>query len=153
MKRFFTPVLLLAISTVLLTACSNLGRVIATGLEGRLTGIVCGSDGSVTASWHVTNTNVFPYLFSRVASKVYINGTYVGSMLDENPMGIPASAEVERSGRITGGDAAASRVLAEALAQGTASYRVDTQITIRIYDDTVEKSVLTNSGTVTVKAK
>jgi hypothetical protein len=153
MKRFLTPVFLFSLLAAILAGCTNNSVVIVTGLKGELTGIVCASDGTVTASWHVTNPNIVSYLFARVRSKVYLNGTYVGMIVDENPLGIPASAEVDRAGKITGGDAAARGVLADAVAHGPASYRVDTQITIRIYGDSVEESKLTHTGTVPVTAK
>ncbi len=153
MKRSLTPLFLLALLASIFTACVNSSRIIATGLEAKLTSIVRSSDGTVTASWHVNNPNIVSYLFSRVASKIYLNGSYVGALVSEDPLGIPANSEVDRSGIITGGDAAAARVISDAITHGSATYRVDTQITIRIYDDTIEKSSLTNSGTVPVTAK
>jgi hypothetical protein len=152
MKRLSAPVFLFSLLAAILTGCINTSRIIATGLKGELTGIICGSDGTVTATWHVTNTNVVSYLFARVRSKVYVNGSYVGMIVNENPLGIPASTEVDRSGQITGSDAAAKRVLADALAHGSASYQVDTQVTVRIYGDTVEETKLSHSGTVPVTA-
>lgn len=152
MKRFLAPAFLVILAATL-SACSNGSRIVATGLEGKLTRIVRASDGSVTASWHVSNPNVVAYLFARVSSKIFLNGTYVGVIVDENPLGLPASSEADRAGKITGGDAAAARVLAEAVALGSANYRVETQITLRIYDDVVEKSMLLNSGTVPVTAQ
>ena len=153
MKRSLTPLFLLALLASVFTACVNSSRIIATGLEAKLTSIVRSSDGTVTASWHVNNPNIVSYLFSRFASKIYLNGSYVGAIVSEDPLGIPANSEVDRSGIITGGDAAAARVISDAITHGSATYRVDTQITIRIYDDTIEKSSLTNSGTVPVTAK
>ena len=153
MKRLSAPVLLLSLLAALLAGCSNDSQIIATGLKGELTGIVCASDGTVTAGWRVTNSNVVAYIFSRVRSKVYVNGTYVGMIVDENPLGIPASAVIDRPGKITGSDAAAGRAIAEAQAHGSASYRVDTQITIRLYGDATEESKLTSSGTVPVLTK
>lgn len=153
MKRSLPPLLLLALLASIFTACANSSRIIATGLEAKLTSIVRSSDGTVTASWHVNNPNIVSYLFSRVASKIYLNGSYVGAIVSEDPLGIPANSGVDRSGIITGSDAAAARVISDAITHGSATYRVDTQITIRIYDDTIEKSSLTNSGTVPVTAK
>lgn len=153
MKRLLAPFFLLLWLATGQTGCTNTSRLIATGLEARLTEIVRAGDGTVTASWHVTNTNVVSYLFARVRSKIYLNGVYLGVIINENPLGIPAGTDVERSGIITGGDAAASRALAEALAHGSASYRVDTQITVRIYGETVEETKLTHTGTVPVTAK
>ena len=153
MKRSITPVLLMVALAAVLTACTNSSRIIAAGLETKLTKIVRAADGTVTADWHVNNPNIVSYLFSRVSAKVYLNGTYVGVIVDEKPLGVPANTEVERSGKISGSDAAAARVLTEAIARGSASYRVDTQITILVYDDNIEKSNLSNTGTVPVSAQ
>jgi len=107
----------------------------------------------VSASWHVANSNVVAYLLTRVSHKVYLNGTYLGTILDEEPLGVPADSTAGRTHKITGGDAAAARVVSDAIAKGTGSYRVDSQIVIRIYGDTIEKSALSNSGTVPVATK
>ena len=48
---------------------------------------------------------------------------------------------------------AAERLLAEAAAKGRAEYRVDTQVTVRLYSDMMEKSDLTHAGSVPVTAK
>jgi hypothetical protein len=154
MKRSLTPVFLLALLAAILTACTNTSRIIATGLEIELTGIERASDGTVTAAWHVKNPNIVSYLFSRVSHKIQLNGTYLGLIEETEPLPVPATSnDAGRTSKLTKVDAAANRVLTEAASAGSASYRVDTQITILIYDDTVEKSSLTNSGTVPVKAK
>jgi hypothetical protein len=153
MKRLFAPVFLLALVAGFTASCTNPAKVMATGLKGELTGINCASDGTVTAAWRVTNDNVVSYLFSRVSSKVYLNGTLVGLLINENPEGIPANTTVERSGKIKISDEAARRALAAAQEKGTASYVVDTTVTVTTYGDEFEKITLTNSGTVPVTTK
>ena len=153
MKRSLTPLVLFALFASAFTACTNSSRIIATGLEAKLTGIVRATDGKVTATWHVSNPNIVSYNFSRVTSKVYLNGSYVGAIVNEDPIGIAANSEADRTGVITGGDSVAAQVIADAVAHGSATYRVDSQITILVYDDTIEKSSLTASGTVPVTGK
>ena len=153
MKRLLTPVFVAAVLAALLTACSNPGRTIATGLEIELTAIEHVSDGSVSVAWHVKNSNVVSYLFSRVSHKITLNGSTIGSIEETEPLAIPASHNAGRTSKLTKVDSSAARVLAEAVAAGSANYRVDSQVTILIYDDTVEKSNLSNSGTVSVKTK
>jgi hypothetical protein len=92
-------------------------------------------------------------LTDRVRAKIYLNGTYLGLITNDTPLAIPANTMSVRSGQVTGGDPAARRALDAAVAQGSASYRVDSQITICIYDDSFEESKLTAAGTVVVKAE
>jgi hypothetical protein len=153
MKRHFAPLVLLALVAGFTAGCSNTSKIMATGLKGELTGINCASDGTVTATWRVTNDNVVAYLFSRVSSKVFLNGTLVGMLVNENPEGIPANTTVERSGPIKVGDETARRALTAAQEKGTASYLVDTTVTVTLYGDEFEKITLTSSGTVPVTAK
>jgi predicted secreted protein len=153
MKRLLTPLFLLALVAGFTASCNNASKIIATGLKGELTGINCASDGTVTATWRVTNDNVVAYLFSRVSSKVFLNGTLVGLLVNENPEGIPANTTVERSGKVKVGDESARRALAAAKEKGTASYVVDTQVTVTLYGDEFEKISLTHTGTVPVTAK
>jgi hypothetical protein len=153
MKRLVAPVFLLALMAALLPGCTSTSQLIAVGLRIELTGITQAGDGSVSASWHVANSNVVAYLLTRVTHKVYLNGTYLGMVVDEEPLAVPANSNAGRSSKLTGGNAAATRVVAAAAANGSGSYRVDTQIIIRIYGDTIEKSALANTGTVPVVAK
>jgi len=153
MKRFFAPVLLLTLLAACVLGCRNTSVIVATGLRVELTAITNHADGTVSASWRMVNPNIVSYLLSSTSHKVYLNGTLVGTITDHEPLGVPASSNVDRTATLAGGDAAASRALAEAVTKGSGTYRVDSQIVIRIYDETLEKASLTNSGTVTVAAK
>jgi hypothetical protein len=88
-----------------------------------------------------------------VGHKIYLNGTYLGTIVDNEPLGVPASSQAGRTNKLTGGDAAATRVLTEAAASGSGNYRMETQITVLIYGDSVEKASLANTGTVPVTIK
>jgi hypothetical protein len=153
MKKIPAPVFLLALLLAFMTGCTNNGRLISTGLRVELTGIERASDGAVSASWHVVNTNIVAYLLSHVSHKIYLNGTYLGMIVDNEPLGVPANSHTGRTNRLTGGDTTAARVLTEAAASGSANYRVETQITVLIYGDTNEKAALASSGTVPVRIK
>ena len=153
MKKAFLPFCLLALLVALVSGCTNTSKLVSTGLKAEVTSITRGHDGSVTASWRVTNDNVVAYLFTRVRAKIYLNGSYLGLITNNPPLAIPANTMSVRSGKVIGGDAGASRALDTAVAQGSASYRVDSQITICIYDDSFEESKLTAAGTVVVKAE
>ena len=153
MKRFFAPVFLLTLLGTCVLGCRNTSVIIATGLRVELTAITNNADGTVSASWRMVNPNIASYLLSSTSHKVYLNGVLLGTITDHEPLGVPASTSVDRASKLGGGDAAASRTLANAAAKGAGDYRVDSQIVIRIYDETIEKAVLTNSGTVPVTAK
>lgn len=153
MKKLHTSVFLLALLAAILAGCTNNSRLISTGLNIELTGIERASDGSVSASWRMDNSNIVAYLLTHVRHKIYLNGTYLGTVMDEEPLAVPASTKTGRTSKLTGGNAAATQVLAEAITRGSANYRIDTQIVIRIYDEAVEKAALANSGTVPVTAK
>ena len=136
-----------------LSGCNNASRLLATGLEIELTGIERESDGSVAVSWQIRNTNIVPYLLSQVNHKVQLNGTSLGTITEKEALALPANSHGGRTSKLTHVDANANRVLAEAIAAGSGNYRIDSQITVLIYDDNDEKSVLANSGTVKVTAK
>jgi LEA14-like dessication related protein len=153
MKKLTAPVFLLALLAAILAGCTNSSRLVSTGLGVELTGVERASDGAVSASWRVDNSNIVAYLLSRVSHKIYLNGVYLGTVVDEEPLAVPAGTKAGRTSKLTGGDAAAKQVLAEAIARGAANYRIDTQIVVRIYDETIEKAVLAHTGTVPVTAK
>ena len=153
MKRLLSPFLLLTLLAAILTACSNISRVISTGLDVEIISIERTGEGTAAVSWHVKNSNVVPYLLSHVNHKIQLNGTELGVIDEKEALAVPTNSNAGRTSKLTGLSAAASRVLSEAVASGSASYHIDSQITILIYDDSIEKATLTNSGTVSVKAK
>jgi LEA14-like dessication related protein len=154
MKRFLTPLFsLLLLATFIVTGCSNNSRIIATGLEVEVTGVERESDGSVAVSWQIKNPNIAPYMFSRLSHKIQLNGVTLGSITDLQALPVPANSNAGRTSKLTTLDAAANRAVTEAINAGSANYRIETQITILVYDESVEKSNLSNSGTVTVKTK
>jgi LEA14-like dessication related protein len=153
MKRLLAPVFLLALLAALPAGCANPAKLIAVGLKIEVTAIERAADGTITAAWHVDNSNVVAYLVSRVSHKIYLNGTYLGAVEENEPMAIPAGAKAGRTSKLSGGDVATARVITEAAAGGSGSYRIDTVIVFRLYDEEVQRSELAGSGTATVTAK
>ena len=153
MKRLITPVCLLVILGAMLTGCVDKSQLVASGLRIELTGIERSGTGVLTVAWRVANPNVVPYLLTRFSHKIFLNGTKLGTIVDLEPLGVPPNTNAARTSKLTPGDAAGADAVARALASGSASYRIETQIVIRIYDETIEKSSLTNSGTVPVTGK
>ena len=153
MKKFLAPFALLLCGLLFQSGCTGAGSVIVTGLRIELTGLERAGDGTVTVSWRIMNPNVAPYLMTRVRHKIYLNGTLVGKTMDNDPMGVPAQLSTSKTSKLSVADQAAERILREALTAGSASYRVESLITVRLYGETIDRSSLTNSGTVPVTGK
>ncbi len=152
MKRL-TPLFLLASLGLLLCGCINNGALVVAGLRVELSGIERAADGTVSVSWRVVNPNIAPYLVAQVSHTIYLNGTLVGTIATNDPLGIPPQESAARSSKLVPAGPAADQILAAAVVHGTATYRVDSKLVIQIYGDDHEKGELSNSGSVTVTTK
>ncbi len=153
MKKFLTPLFFVALAAVILPGCNSGHNTITVGLKIELTGIERAGDGTVQVTWRVSNPNLASYLLSQTSHAIYLNGTLVGKTMDKDPMGVPAQLSAIKTSKLLVADQTAKRILHDALAAGSARYRVESQITVRLYGDTIDRSSLTNSGTVTVTGK
>lgn len=151
MKKFLTPLFLLAALT-LLAGCSSNNNTTA-GIKIELTGVARASDGSTRVSWRVTNPNVVAYLVSQSTHRIYLNGVLVGTVLDREAVAVTAQAHTDVTSPMTsagpGGDAA----VAAAATTGSATYRLESAIVVQLYGEILDKSNLTATGTVPVTAK
>lgn len=152
MKHLFTPLLLLGLVFCGLTGCSSTTEIISAGLRIELTQIRRDSSG-VHVTWRVHNPNVVSYLFSKSTHKLTLDGTVVGTLEDASPVGLPQFNRVERTATLVPANAATAQVVDRALAQGSASYRLDSTVWVLIVDDQIEKIPLSASGSVPVSAK
>ena len=152
MKQLITPFLLLGLLAALITGCSS-GQIVTVGLKVELIRIQRAGDGSAQVTWRVNNPNVVAYLLSETRHRIYLNGTLVGTAVDAEPTAFPAQSSVDKTAKLTLAGSAAERGLSEAVAAGSASYRVDTQVIVRIYGDSIEKGNLSHTGTVPVTGK
>lgn len=148
MKRFFIPFF----SLLLLAGCSS-NNTITVGLKVELTGIARGNDGTTQVSWRIVNPNIVSYLVDETTHRIYLNGTLVGTIQEKGAMAIPAQTNANRTTRLVPSGAAAEHTLSEAIAAGTATYRTESIIIIRLYGDKTDKSNLTSAGKVPVTAK
>ena len=153
MKKFLTPLFLLALAAVILPGCNSSHNIITVGLKIELASLERAGDGTVQVTWRVSNPNLASYLLSQTSHRIFLNGTLVGKTMDNDPMGVPAQFSTTKTSKLLLADQAAERVLRDALAAGSARYRVESQITVRLYGDTVDRSSLINSGTVLVTGK
>ena len=147
MKRILSPFFLL----LLLAGCSS--NTITVGLKVELMNITRSSDGTTQVSWRLVNPNIASYLVDETTQRIYLNGTLAGTIKEHEAVAIPAQSYANRTTRLVTAGTTGERALAEAIAAGSANYRTETAITIRLYGDSLDKSSLTSAGKVTVIAK
>ncbi len=153
MKKLLTPLILLAGTLLLPCGCTNVGAIAVTGLHIEVTAIELETDSSVAVAWQVVNPNVASYLVASVSNKIYLNGTLVGTVFTNDPLGLPPQKNVTKNGKLTLAGPAADRLLREAAGHGPVNYRVDSLLVIQMYGDDTSKGQLTHSGSVTVVSK
>jgi hypothetical protein len=152
MKKILLPLLAVFALICGFTACGSTDFLTA-GLKIELSSIERASDGAVRVTWRVQNPNVFSYLLDKTSHKLSLNGTLVGTITDNSPLGVPAQSHAERTEILTPTKPPAGTVIDQAVAQGSASYRLDSTLNVLLLDDKFEKISLTGSGTVPVTAK
>ena len=147
------PRLLLALVLVCgFTACSSPESITA-GLKLELTNVERAGDGSVRVAWRVQNPNVFSYLLSKTTHKLFLDGTLVGSFNETNPLGVPAQSHAETISVLTPVQPPAGTLLDQAIAHGSANYRLDSVLFVLLLDEQIEKIPRITSGTVAVTTK
>lgn len=151
MNKFLAPLYGAALFTLFAAGCSS--NTVMVGLNTELTGIVRAGDGPTQVSWRVVNPNIVSYLVAEADHRIYLDGTLVGSTKDREPLALPAQSKVDRTSTLVPAGATAERTLTAALKAGSATYRLESTVTIRLYGEAKEKSTLTTSGTVPVAAK
>lgn len=152
MKNPLPPLLLALVLVCGFTACGAPTYMTA-GIKIEATAIERAGDGTVRVSWRVGNPNVTSYLLEKTAHKLSLNGTLVGTFADTTRLGVPPQSQAERTGILTIDNPAAEAILQQAVARGSAAYRLDSMIHLLIVEDKTEKIPLTHSGTVTVTTK
>ena len=152
MKKLFLPLMRWTLLAVLLAGCSG-PNIISVGLHIELEHIDRAADGSVLVTWRMLNPNIATYLVKMSSHKIMLNGTLIGTTAQKGPLGLPAQQNAEETTPLVSAGAAADQVITAAAAAGTASYKVDTDIVIQLFDEALDRSTLTNSGTVKVAAK
>lgn len=153
MKHLLTPLLLLGLVLCGLTGCSSTTEIISAGLRVEVTQIQRDSTGAVQVTWRVRNPNVVSYLFTKSTHKLILNGTAVGTLADNSPLGVPQGSQAERTVALVPANAGANEIIDRAIAQGSATYRLDSILWVLIVDDDTEKIPLSASGSVPVTAK
>jgi len=151
MKKPFVALLLLIALATMLAGCGT--PAVSVGLKIELVRVVVAADGSAQVNWRVVNPNIVPYLLAKGSHRISLNGVPVGTVNANDALGIPAQQTAEGTNPLIVEGGAAKQALESALAAGSAKYKVESTLTVRIYDEVIDKSKLLNSGTVPVTAK
>jgi hypothetical protein len=153
MKNLLTP-LLLACSVLCLAGCSGFTQgATAIGLSVEVTGVNRAADGAVEVSFRLDNPNIVPYLLAETTHRIFLNGTLIGIHRNLQAVALPAQTKLEGMARLIPEGPAAVRAVNDAVAAGSASYRTETALLIRLYGETTDKGTLVGTGTVAVTAK
>lgn len=148
MKKIFA-VLCAAGLIVFLSSCSTYKPGLV-GLKAELLSIERDQQGGATANWQLVNPNVVSYIVSESRHKVYVNGRFIGTATTKQPAGVPIRANIPQSGPISL-DRNAGDVLGAA--GGSATYRLDSDLTIQLYGEIYEKHASSAAGTVRIGTK
>lgn len=152
MKNWLTPLLLMG-ALCALTACTNTSKIISTGLSVELTQIEHRGDGTIQVTWRIKNPNVVSYLVDRAVHKVALDGALVGTIDDTSRLGVPPQSAADRTSVLTPANPQVAEHIMQLAAKGSASYQVESTISLLIYDDQISKSTLSTSGSVPVGNK
>ncbi|MBL9216667.1 MAG: hypothetical protein JNG83_14410 [Opitutaceae bacterium] len=151
MRTLSLPFLLIALFAALLAGCSS-GRSTVVGLRFELTGVEQAADGSTKVSWRVLNPNLVAYLLAEGTHRITLDGVPVGTFKHSTPIGVPAQNQSDNVATLET-TAPSAAALAAAASRGRASYRLESQIVVRLFGDNIQKATFHNAGEVAVAAK
>jgi hypothetical protein len=149
MKSFPTPLCVLLVFAVFLAGCSGTNTT-TVGLKIELAKVARQSNGTTQVTWRVVNPNIVPYLLAEATHRIYLDGVLVGAVNDREAIAIPAQTNQERTTALTVAGPAGESALSAAAKTGSAAYRVESHVLVRLYGDTTEKGDLQGAGTVPV---
>lgn len=152
MKKILAPLFLTLLFAFVAVGCGGPNTTMV-GLNVELAGVTRSDDGKIEVTWRVANPNIVPYLIAQASHRVYLDGVLIGTVNSKEALALPAQSKAERSSVLVSAGPAADRVVAAAAAAGSAAYRLDSTVTIRLYGETTDKSDLRAAGTVPVTAK
>lgn len=152
MKKILAPLFLVTLFAFFAAGCGGPNTTMV-GLNVELGGVNRAGDGTVQVTLRVANPNIVPYLVAQASHRIYLDGVLVGTVNDKVALAVPAQSKGERTSPLVSAGPAAERTIAAAVAAGSASYRLESAVTIRLYGDNTDKSDLRGAGTVAVTAK
>lgn len=125
LRAFFAP-LCLALVCAFLPGCKTL-RVNA-GVLMAVTGVTVQSDDTAVLDISLHNENLSAFAVRDTRHKVTINGVAYGLALSTKPFGLPESGDARLEATLKLADAAAAAQLRQALASGTVTYALDSEL-------------------------
>lgn len=152
MKNFAAPLVLTLLVAFFTAGCFGPTTAMV-GLNVELAAVSRSGDGKVEATWRVLNPNIVPYLVARAEHRIYLDNVLIGTVNDRGALAVPSQSKGERVSAVTLAGPAAEQAVAAAVTAGSASYRLESEVTIRLYGDQTDKTDLRAAGTVPVTAK
>jgi LEA14-like dessication related protein len=152
MKSLPTPLILSLLLSLFLAGCGGPSNV-TVGLKTELVAVARQSNGQTLVTWRAVNPNVVPYLLASATHRVYLDGILIGSVTDREALAIPAQTNQDHTVALTLVGGGAEQALAKAATVGSAAYRLETTVIVRLYGEETEKSELRATGTVPVTSK
>ena len=152
MKFFPAPLCALLVFAALLTGCGGPNTTMV-GLKMELARVAPAGNGRAEVTWRIVNPNIVPYLLARATHRVYLDGVLVGTIDDREALAVPQQSNQDRTSPLAVAGPGAEAALATALKNGSAAYRMESAVVVRLFGDTTEKTDLRASGTVPVAGK
>lgn len=152
MKQYLAPLCLTLLFAFVAAGCGG-PNTTTVGLNVELGGVSRSGDGKVEATWRVVNPNIVPYLVAQATHRVYLDGVLVGTVSSKDALAVPARSKAEQNSPLLLAGPAAERAVTAAAAAGSAAYRMESTIIVRLYGDSTDKTELRGAGTVKVTAK
>ncbi|MBI2514284.1 MAG: hypothetical protein HYV96_20110 [Opitutae bacterium] len=100
--------------------------------------------GAGKATVRYLNPSVVAYNVEHSSHRVFLDGKLAGTIEIKAPLGIPQQRNLEQSGTFVAGKGAG-------VPAGSASYRLESTLTLVLYGDNLQTSKLSGSGTVVLK--
>jgi hypothetical protein len=141
MKKTLAPLIVFLGLLSLLAGCRSAPRI--NGLMVELAQLEQAADGTFTATLRYTNPNVVAYNVARSTHKLTLNGRPVGTIVAQDPVGVPPQFTLTHRGRLKLSGSTT-------LPAGAAEYRMDTQLTLRLFGDALERVDFHSAGTTQV---
>lgn len=151
MKKLFAP-LLLFLAVLFVAGCSSNMQVVTAGLRAELLRLQRLPGGDVQVTWRVNNPNVVPYVVTRAALKVSLDGKAVGELSDPRRFAVPAQNLAEQTSILPATAITDAAAIEQAMLRGNAAYNLNATIWILILEDKEEKFRADASGSVATGA-
>jgi hypothetical protein len=139
MKRLSLSLLFLGL-IALFSGCGS-GAEMMAGLRFELASLER-DGGKVTV--RIVNPNMVAYNIDQVSYAIQLDGRAVGTMEVKQATGVPAQNVALHTGTLKLASGAT-------LPSGSANYRLDMKVVLRLYDDRTEDTKMSAVGTVVVK--